>query len=151
MKRILLALICLGFVAFAGNNYWNFSPYGDSAWSKKADNPYVITMIDTSTIHVKNGDVELDLGSIWYNFRIRSLNAAADSGYVKISFGQDGGHGIWHADSVSRNLLFKNVGYKASPYDSTLYGAIGARYIYIRPVVGGTADSTIKLEIKAYR
>lgn len=123
-----------------------------NCWITARDAPYRIILFDTLTFHAKNGDSLLDLGAMYYNFSIRSLNAADESASVKIAFGAHKGH--WHLDSVSRNIAWSAVGLDSG--DDYFFAPIGAQYIYVRNVVDGpsgaaTRDSTTCLEIKAYR
>jgi hypothetical protein len=119
----------------------------DSTWCKKGDNPYTLLVVDTATFHAEDGDSTIDLGALYYNFQMRSLNAAGDSGHVKVAFSAQ--KGIWHDDSVARNLDWATIGDNSG--DDYFYAPIGSRYIYVRPVVDGTADSTCILEVKCFR
>lgn len=148
MKKIALALILMVAVGFSADAYLLTKGWGaDSVFQTWNDIPASVIYIDTLTFHAKNGDSTLALGSKYYNFRARSLNGAGDSGSVKIAF--DTYKGRWHADSVARNILYQAVGLNTA--DDYFYAPIQAKYIYVRPVVGGTADSTCVLELMFMR
>ena len=145
MKKLLLALIVLGITAgYAADAYLLGKGWSADSQFQKNDKicPSVI-YIDTLTFHAKNGDSTLTLGSKYVNFRFRSLNGAGDSGSVKIAF--DTYQGRWHDDSVARNILYSAVGLNTA--DDYFYAPIAAQKIYVRPVVGGTADSACVLEV----
>lgn len=147
---ILVAFVALFTVAqlhAADDYWWTTGSVADSTWTQKGEVPYTIFLVDTLTFHAENGDSIVDLGAIYYNFQFLSLNGAGDSGSVKINFG--GTQGIWHADSVARNYTWAAVGLNTA--NDYFFMPGGARYVYVRPVVGGTADSTCLLEIKAVR
>jgi len=118
-----------------------------NCWISAREAPYKIILFDTLTFHVEDGDSVLALGTSYYNFSFRSLNGAGDSGSVTIAFSSH--RGRWHADSSARNLGWNAVGLDTA--DDYFFAPIGANTIYVRPVVGGTGDSTCCLEIKAYR
>lgn len=119
-----------------------------NCWITAREAPYRIIVFDTLTFHAENGDSLIDLGAYHYNFSLRSLNGPGDSGSVTVAF--DAHRGFWHDDSVSRGLAYLAVGLNADSA-SHLFAPIGARYIYVRNVVGGVADSTTIVELKAYR
>lgn len=118
-----------------------------NCWITARDAPYRIIVFDTLTFHAENGDSLIDLGSYHYNFSLRSLNGEGDSGSVTVAFGSH--DGFWHHDSVARGLGYLAVGLNTA--DDYLFAPIGSRYIYVRNVVGGTADSTTLIELKCYR
>jgi hypothetical protein len=148
MRKLFLLLLAVVVIGFASDDYLlTTGTLRDSTWLLKSDNPWTIILFDTVTLHVEDGDSTIDLGATYYNFQFSSLNGAGDSGYVKIAFNSE--KALWHDDSIARNLTYANVGYESG---SDLFIApIGARYVYIRPMVGGTADSTTVLQIRAVR
>lgn len=144
MKKLILALILMVAVVFAADASLFGKGWGsDSLFEKNDKICPTIVYIDTLTFHAKNGDSTLALGGQFVNFRFRSLNGAGDSGSVKIAF--DSFKGRWHADSVARNLWWQAVGLNTA--DDYLFCPIGAKTVYVRPVVGGTADSSCVLEM----
>ena len=118
-----------------------------NCWISAREAPYKIILFDTLTFDAADGDSIVDLGTHYYNISLRSLNGAGDSGSVTVSFDCHKGH--WHDDTVSRNLGRLAVGLNTA--DDYLFCPIGTRYIYVRGVGGGDADSTCTLEIKGYR
>lgn len=149
MRKFLLAfilavsLVTVSLVSAADDYYLPLTgTLRDSTFIQWRDAGWSGIKHDTVTIHAKYGDSLLDLGSKYYNFIIKSLNGAGDSGSVKIAFPS---YGIWHADSVARNLDYTAVGLNSA--DDNLIIPLGSRYIYIRPVVGGHHDSTCLLDI----
>ena len=148
MKKIALALILMVTISFAADAYLFGKGWSADSQFQKNDKicPSVI-YIDTLTFHAKNGDSTLTLGGKYVNFRFRSLNGAGDYGSVKVAF--DTYQGRWHADSVARNILYAAVGLNTA--DDYFYAPIAASKIYVRPVVGGTADSACILEVMFMR
>jgi hypothetical protein len=135
---------------YAADDYWlQTGTLRDSTYITPGDEHYTVFLHDSATFHVENGDTLIDLGQTYYNFFIKSLNVPGDSGYAYISFSKTGGKGIWHADSVARNMIRATVGLNSA--DDQFISPIGSRYIWIRPVKGGTADSTVTLDIDAKR
>lgn len=118
----------------------------DSTYVQKGEQAYSVFYVDTITIGSATSyatDTTIDLGFVCYNFQLRSLNGAGDSGSCTVTFASF--RGIAHHDSVARNIYRAAVGLNTA--DDYLFAPIGSRYIYVRPVVGGTADSVVILEI----
>ena len=148
---LLLALI-IGVVLFtmpanAADDYLIITGnLADSTYVQKGDIAYSRFFVDTITIGsvtAYTSDTTIDLGFVCYNFQLRTLNAAGDSGSCTVTF--DAFRGIAHVDSVARNMYRAAVGLNTA--NDYLFAPIGSRYIYVRPVVGGTADSVFILEI----
>lgn len=119
----------------------------DSTYVFKSERPFRYMYVDTMTFDVADGDSTINLGFLAYNAQIVSLNGAGDSGYVKIAF--DSHKGFWHNDSVARNLIWAEVGKNSA--DDTFFAPIEFSKIYVRPVVGGIADSTATIKFIFFR
>lgn len=148
MRKLgLLLLLLVGFSFAADDYYITTGTQQDSTFQYKYVRPFRRIYRDTITFHAENGDSTINLGFLAYNAQIRSLNGAGDSGSVKISFDSD--RGFWHDDSIARNLQWAAVGLNTA--DDYLFAPIEFKYIYVRPVVGGTADSTAVIEFIWFR
>lgn len=119
----------------------------DSTFVQRGDQHYTLIKFDTATIY-QGVDTTVDLGALYYNFWIRSLNAPGNSTFVKVAFSAH--KGIWHDDSVARNMDWATVGEESA--DDYFIAPIGSRYIYFRPTKGDSSgDTTVTVEVKAVR
>jgi len=153
MKKLALALILMIAISYAANESLFGDCYVDSLLQDKSALCWERVYCDTFLYDGLDGDSTIDLGMYGYNFMIRSLNATAESCYVDVAF--DSYKGIFHADSIARNLLWERVGWTAGVGNQNWFVApIQARYIYLRPGFPGAdvgVDSTILLELRFVR
>lgn len=147
MKKLALILFIAAVVATTclfGADAYMWTPRGgsDSAYIQKGDEPWSALYIDTFTLHVEDGDSIVVLGSTFYNFQFRTLNGAEDSGSVLVTL--DAQKSFFLNDSFARLYLPHAVGLNTA--DDYFIAPFEANEIHYRPVVGGTADSTVLIE-----
>lgn len=153
MKKIALTLILMIAISYAANESLFGDSYVDSLLQDKGALCWQQVYCDTLLLDGLDGDTTIDLGGWGYNFMIRSLNTAAESCFYDIAF--DSYKGIFHNDSIARNLLWERVGWTAGVGNQNWFVApIRASKIYCRPGFPGAdvgVDSTVLLEIRYVR
>jgi hypothetical protein len=156
MKKLLLlflvaviAVLTVPTIAEAGNHYvvwWGVA--GDTVGQARSNAGWKVVKCDTITVSRASGACDtFDLGDTYYNLDLVSLNGAADSGSVNVTF--DCFRGISHSNAVAQAYLKQAVGLNSDA--DHYFCPIGVRYIIYYPIVGGDHDSTCTLLIKAVR
>lgn len=164
MRKLLAGIILVVLVAlivptisYSADVYWLgglTATLRDSTYLLKQDGIWRWQYHDTTTLHARDTLQYINLGHWGYNLRIRSYNPAGDSGYFKTCFGNYGTQGIWHDDSVARNLSWQEMGQATGtnpPDTSWLICPMEIRQFPIWVLADGTADSVCLIEMIYFR